>query len=161
MIDALPNKYAVTDKADGDRGFLIIYNGRCFLISTNLVVKDLGIEVDIKLSNSIIDGEFIFLSKYNRYLFMGFDCLAKGDKNIRDEIKFSKRLEYLDEIVYDINKLNYVHKSIYDSKIDLNNMDLVLNFHKKNLLEFYKDINNELEKKSTNILVRRRNKKIS
>jgi hypothetical protein len=38
IADTVPNKYAVTDKADGDRYFMVIYNGRCFFISTNLNV---------------------------------------------------------------------------------------------------------------------------
>lgn len=156
LVDNLPNKYSITDKADGDRGFLLIYNGRCFFISTNLIVRDMGLEVDSKLSGTIIDGEFIFLPKYNRYLFMGFDCLRFGDINIREESKFSTRLEYLDKIVYQINKTGYIHKSIYDSKIDLNNMTKVLDFHKTNLLDFYADINKNLELKSNPILVRRK-----
>ena len=145
MVDNLPNKYSVTDKADGDRGFLLIYDRRCFFISTNLIVRDMGLDVDSKLSGTIIDGEFIFLPKYNRYLFMGFDCLRSGDINVRDEAKFSTRLEYLDKIVYQINKTGYIHKSVYDAKIDLNNLSKVLDFHKTNLLEFYADINKKQE----------------
>jgi hypothetical protein len=156
LVDNLPNKYSVTDKADGDRCFMLIYDGRCFLISTNLNVRDMGLDVDKKLSNTIIDGELIFLPKYNRYLFMGFDCLMSGDINIMDEIKFSKRLEYLDDIVYKINKCGYKHKSIYDSKLDLNKLDKVLDYYKSNLIDFYADINKELENKSTSIIVRRK-----
>lgn len=156
LVDNLPNKYSVTDKADGDRGFLIIYDARCFVISTNLVVKDIGLNVDIKLSGSILDGEFIFLPKYNRYLFMIFDCLKYGDLNVKDELKFSKRLEYADKIVYEINKCNYVHQSIYDANLDLNDIDKVLEFYKKGLIDFFSDINKNLESKNKNVLVRRK-----
>ena len=156
LVDYLPNKYSVTDKADGDRGFLLIYNGRCFFISTNLNVRDMGLEVDSKLSGTILDGEFIFLPKYNKYLFMGFDCLKSGDINVSDEAKFSTRLEYLDKIVYQINKCGYTHKSIYDAKIDFNNMDKVIDFHKSNLLDFYADINKNLDSKSNIIMIRRK-----
>jgi hypothetical protein len=156
LVDNLPNKYSVTDKADGDRGFLLIYDGRCFFISTNLNVRDMGIEVDSKLSNTILDGEFIFLPKYNRYLFMGFDCLRAGDINVRDEAKFSTRLKYMDEIVYQINKCGYMHKSVYESKMDLNNLNKVVEFHKTNLYDFYADINKNLDLKSNVILIRRK-----
>lgn len=97
LVNNLPNKYSVTDKADGNRGFLIIYDGRCYFISSNLIVKDMGLNVDVKLSNSILDGEFIFLPKHNRYMFMAFDCLMYGDINVREEIKFLSRLEYIDK----------------------------------------------------------------
>lgn len=156
LVDNLPNKYSVTDKADGDRGFMLIYDARCYLISTNLIVRDIGIEVDSKLSGSILDGEFIFIPKYNRYLFMAFDCLKYGDLNVRDETRFSTRLEYADKIVYQINKCGYTHKSVYDSKIDLNNIDKVSEFYKKGLIDFFSDINKNLESKSNVVLVRRK-----
>ena len=156
LVDNLPNKYSVTDKADGDRGFMLIFDSRCFLISTNLIVRDMGLDVDKKLNNSILDGEFIFLPKYNKYMFMGFDCLISGDTNIRDEAKFSSRLGYLDTIVYQINKCGYTHKSVYDEKINLNDINKILEFHKSNLINFYADINKELEKKSTSVIVRRK-----
>jgi len=156
LVDYLPNRYSVTDKADGDRNYMIIFEGRCFLISTNLIVKDTGIEVDKKLSNSIIDGEFIFLPKYNRYLYMGFDCILYGDINVREEAKFSKRLEYLDKLIYEINKCKFIHKSIFDEKIDFNNLNLVIDFHKKNIINFYDDIQKDLDSKSKEILFRRK-----
>ena len=156
LVNYLPNRYSVTDKADGDRNYMLVCDGRCFLISTNLIVKDTGIDVDPKLSNTILDGEFIFLPKYNRYLFMGFDCILYSDYNVREEAKFSKRLEYLDQAVYQINKCGYTHKSVFESKIDFNNIDKIIEFHKKNLLEFYADIHKELESKSNTILFRRK-----
>jgi len=156
LVNYLPNIYSVTDKADGDRNYMIVYEGRCFLISTNLIVKDTGIDIDPKLSNSIIDGEFIFLPKYNRYLFMGFDCLFYSDINVREEAKFDKRLEYLDRLIYQINKCGYTHKSVFDSKIDFNNGDKIIEFHKSNIMEFYEDIHKELNSKSNSILFRRK-----
>jgi len=156
LVNYLPNRYSVTDKADGDRNFMIIYEGRCYLISTNLIVKDTGLDVDNKLSNTIIDGEFIFLPKYNRYLFMAFDCILYSNINVREENKFSKRLEYLDEIIYKINKCNYKHKYIIDSKIDFNDINKIMEFHKSNLLDFYQDIHNELNLKLNSIIFRRK-----
>jgi SAM-dependent methyltransferase len=156
LVNYLPNRYSVTDKADGDRNYMIIHETRCYLISTNLIVRDTGINVDSKLSGSIIDGEFIFLPKYNRYLFMGFDCLMYGDINVREEAKFSKRLEYLDLIVYAINTCGYTHKSIFDSKIDFNVGSKVIDYHKKNLIEFFNDIDKELKTKSNGIIFRRK-----
>lgn len=156
VVDNIPNKYSVTDKADGERNYLLVYDGRCFLISTNLTVKDIGLEVDPKLSNTILDGEFIFLPKFNRYLFMCFDCVLYSNTNVREEGKFASRLEYLDKAVYQINKCGYTHKSVFDSKIDFNSIDKIVQFHKKNLLEFYQDIQKELDSKSTNVIIRRK-----
>lgn len=156
VVDYLPNRYAVSDKADGDRYFLIVYNARCYLISVNLIVKDTGINVDPKYNKSILDGEYIFLSKYNRYIYMGFDCLTLGDKNIREESKFNTRLIYLDELINQINKVKYQHKSIEKEGIDFNDLNKVIKYHINNLTEFYNDIDKELQSKSKEILFRRK-----
>ena len=156
LVDNLPNKYSVTDKADGERNYLIVYEGRCYLVSTNLIVKDTGLEVDSSLTNTILDGEFIFLPKYNRYLFMGFDCILYGDTNVREEAKLSKRLEYLDQVVYKINKCGFTYRSVLDSKIDFNNIDKIVQFHKTNLIAFYDDLDKELRSKSSSVIVRRK-----
>lgn len=156
LVDYLPNKYSVTDKADGDRNFLIIVDGRCYLISTNLIVRDTGLDVNPELNGTILDGEIIFLSKYNRYIFMGFDCIWMGNINVKEEAKLFKRLEYLDQIVYAINDCKYKHKSVYDSGLDFNQIEQVCEFHKQNLIDFYADIDLELKKKSNTMLIRRK-----
>ena len=70
VIEQLPNKYAVTDKADGDRYFLIILDGKVLLISDNLNIKDTGIIVNEKYNKTIFDGEYIFLvGKINIHLW--------------------------------------------------------------------------------------------
>lgn len=156
LIDLLPNKYAVSDKADGERHFMIVYETRCYFISNNLIVKDSGINIDAKYNNSIIDGELILIQKYNQYIFMSFDCLILGNNDVRTENKFLKRLEYLDELIRAINKLDYTPSYIYNSNIDMNNINEVLNFHKKNITGIYDDINNILNSKNNNIIFRRK-----
>ena len=156
VVDSLPNRYAVTDKADGDRYFLIVSDTRCYLISTNLIVKDTGINVNKKYDKTIIDGEYIFLSKFNRYIYMGFDCLVLGETNVREESKFTTRLIYLDEFIQEINKTKFQYKTIQNENIDFNNIDKVMKFHLDNIIGFYDDIDKELQKKDKNILFRRK-----
>ena len=156
LVDNLPNKYAVTDKADGDRNFMLVYNSRCYLISTNLVVMDTGLDINKKYNNSIIDGEFIFVSKQNRYLYMAFDCLVIGETNVCDESKLIKRLEYLNEIIEAINDVKFKPKNPIDAKIDLNNMPELLKFHQDNIKKMYEDINKELMVKNNKILFRKK-----
>jgi hypothetical protein len=59
--DKLPNKYTVTDKADGERYFMLIDNGKVYLISNNLNVKYTGIDGKDKYNDTVMDGELIYL----------------------------------------------------------------------------------------------------
>ena len=152
VVDQLPNRYAVTDKADGDRYFMIVYDRRCYLISTNLIVKDTGIDVDKKYNNSILDGEYIFVSKYNKYLYMAFDCIRIGENNIKEEIKLMSRLNSMDELIENINKTKYKKIEIKD----YTNIDKVKEVHKQNLLSLYEDIDNELKSSSNKIIFRKK-----
>ena len=79
IVDVIPNKYSVTDKADGDRATLVIFLNKIYIILSNFMeMKDTGIVLDAKLSkynNTILDGEYIYIKKRNKYLFLGFDIL--------------------------------------------------------------------------------------
>lgn len=156
VVDYLPNKYTVTDKADGDRNMLIVHETKCYLISSNLIVKDIGLSVDKKYNGSILDGEFIFLPKFNKYLYMCFDCLTLGEKNIREENMMIERLKMADILINSINKTEYEHKYLSSSKLDFSNLDKVLEWHKKNITNFYDDIDKELQSKNVNVIVRRK-----
>lgn len=102
VVDQLPNKYAVTDKADGERYFLIIYENYVFLISDNLHVKNTGIKISEEkkvFNNTILDGELVLLPDKNRYLFMVFDCLYNSGKDIRQISSLLERLSNVNEII--------------------------------------------------------------
>lgn len=102
LTDVIPNKYAVTDKADGDRYFLIIVDLVVYLISNNMKVKYTGIILDKKLekyNGTILDGEYIFLPKKNRHIYMVFDCLFNGTNDVRRTESLMQRLKNADEIV--------------------------------------------------------------
>lgn len=100
--EELANKYAVTDKADGERHFMIINNNEVFLITSNLDVKNTGINLSEKNSSyngSVMDGELIFLPEVNRHLFLVFDCLFHKSVDIRPTIKLMDRIAYADDII--------------------------------------------------------------
>ena len=87
MVDNLPNKYSVTDKADGDRCLAVITNNnKVYLMFTNLEIKFSGIELDKKLSdynNTILDGEYIYNNQFNKYIFAGFDILYYKERTFK------------------------------------------------------------------------------
>lgn len=157
LVDNLPNRYAVTDKADGDRCFLLIYERQCYLISTNLNVINTGLILkNNEFNDSILDGEFILIKEKNKYLYMAFDCIRIGKNSLREESKFTNRLRELDNIVYAINECEYKHINVIDSKTNTSVIDDVIEFSKKNVIKFYNDINKTLDGKGNKIIVRRK-----
>ena len=135
---------------------MIILYGRCYIISTNLFVRDLGIDIDEKYNKTIIDGEYIFIGKKNKYIYMAFDCLMYSGKDIREESKFLDRIKYVDMIVEVINKPKYKHKTAIEAKVDVNDINKVMEYHKRGMREFYEDINEELERRERGIIIRRK-----
>lgn len=157
VVDQLPNKYAVTDKADGQRYFLIIYDQSVYLISDLLNVKSTGIKLSNKdYDNSIIDGELIFIQSENKYIFMGFDCLYKGNQDIRQISTLNERLQNLDEIIENcfINKNHkgFNHKN-YNGKFDLNS---IIDYHDKQIKEFMDSLNHDIKVTKLFTLIRRK-----
>lgn len=161
VTETLPNRYAVTDKADGERSFLIIVEGDVYFISTNLAVKKSGIKLSKDLTNynnTILDGEFIFVPSKNRYLYMAFDCLYKGNANIKPQADFMTRLKTVDDVI----KNCFVSKSqkgyiINDYNVQGEyNMDNVVNFHDKQLKDYMNNLNIDLEIDKGYPLIRRK-----
>jgi hypothetical protein len=154
VIDNLPNKYVITDKADGERNVLIIIKGQCYLISNNLIVKNIGISVDEKFNNSILDGEYIFLQKYNKYIYMVFDCIIVSNNDCRNEEKFMTRISLSNELIENINKSDFNYN---DTKnLNVNNINEILKYHTEKLIDFYEDIEKTLKKTKLITIVRRK-----
>jgi hypothetical protein len=126
--EELANKYGVTDKADGERHFMIIYENMVYLITNNLDVKETGIKLSEKHSiynGSVLDGELIYVPELNRHLFLVFDCLFHKSSDVRPTIKLSERIMFADDIVencFIFGKQRGYKTS--EKKLDLNNFNL-------------------------------------
>src|SRR3989344_4636247 len=158
VTETIINKYAVTDKADGDRYFLIIYNKNVYLISSLLEVKYTGIELkNNTYDGTILDGEYIFLTKYGRHLFLAFDCLTYKTIDIRTESIFMNRIEYIDEVIdkcFILNKQkNHKYKKNESKEFTLENQLL---FHEKEIINMFNILNHDIEQDKKYILVRRK-----
>ena len=161
VTEILPNKYAVTDKADGDRCFLIIYQSGVYIINTNLSVKDTGIVLDKKLepyNGSILDGEYIYIPKERRHVFMAFDCLRNGDNDIKNVVNFMQRLDNTDKIIEDCfifkGHTGFKYKSLPQQEaFDIN---FVSQFYGKELEKFYTVLNKEIMTVTEYPLIRRK-----
>ena len=159
----LPDKYAVTDKADGDRAVLIIYDGQIYLIHNNLNVRDTGIVLKSalakKYNGSIMDGEFIYCEEYDRHVFMTFDCLFSCEKDVRGEESIMKRLSYADEIIAecftDKEEKGFTFTSTLP-KMESFDLDKVANFHSNEIKKYYKNIIDDISQWSVYPLIRRK-----
>jgi len=151
VVDKLPDKYAVTDKADGDRYFLIIYKGYGYLISTNLEIKATGIKLSEKNENlyngSILDGEYIYIPKYNRHLFLVFDALIIGSVDIRREIKLFNRLAQASKLISDCfifdKQLEYKPKEIPKQTTGFS-IEALEKYYTKEVDDFFSILNHNL-----------------
>jgi SAM-dependent methyltransferase len=134
LTETLPNKYAVTDKADGDRYFLIIMNSHVYFISTNLNVKDSGIKLKTsEYDGTILDGEYIFIPRLNRHLYLIFDVLFIGLTDIRNEVKFMNRIAKAEDLcqkIFVFDKQTGFKKNQYKSTGTFNLEDYK-KFHQK------------------------------
>lgn len=159
VTEFLPNKYAASDKADGERFFLIIINNHVFLIDKVLTVKDTGISISSeksKYNGTILDGEYIFLPKHNRHLFMTFDCLFKGEIDVRKEPEFMKRLAHADEIIQNcfvLDSQKGFQIQEYDGKFDMHS---ILRFHRQQIHDFMDALVNDIEIDKKYPLIRRK-----
>jgi len=100
IINFIPNNYAVTDKADGDRYFLFSIETGVYLLSINLAVKKIDLQItDKNFYNMILDGELI--NDTNNPLFLAFDVVYANGTDFRFNEKYilTYRLKVLSSII--------------------------------------------------------------
>jgi len=157
VVDKIQNRYAITDKADGDRVFLIIIDKRVYKITDNLEVVNLGIELKTsKYDLSIIDGEYIFLPKHNRHIFMAFDCLIKSSKDLRNESSFQKRQDELEDIIKNCFIFNKQKGHEFKKYSGEYKMEPILKFHQNEMDKFLKNLYDDVRYEKQYPLIRKK-----
>jgi len=152
MVDELPNKYSVTDKADGDRCLGIIMNNKLYFIFTNLEIKYSGIELDKKYSsynNTIIDGEYILNSQFNKYIYAAFDILYYKGENVQLNSKLEERYERLNDVIAKCFGFDFSTKK-YSDKFD---MKKISSYYKDQLSDYLKYLMSNLSKNKTDTFI--------
>ena len=149
IIEKIPNKYSVTDKADGES--YIMYatklnssNLSFYLINNNLVVKKVPDKLvkNSKLTgDTIIEGELIHLTSENKYLFMAYDCLFFDGKDIRNELDFSVRLNYTRSLTSLLTPTKFKYEEYSPTKKEPYNLDNQRKFYQTKIESFFETLN--------------------
>jgi len=151
LVDYLPNNYSVSDKADGDRHLGIVVDGTLYLLSSNLDVVNTGLSVKKKYNDTIVDGEYIFLTSSGKYLYTCFDILFHSGNDIRKTNKLEERFEMLDEFL--ISSFDTFKFETYNGEFNLNKIH---EFEEKQITDYWNFTNNKINTSNdTNIISRK------
>lgn len=145
VTDRVPNKYACTDKADGEHCFCQIFQRRIFIIYSLMHVVDTGVILEgDDYNNTIMDGEQISLN-HHKTLTGLFDLLIFKGKDVRGIGSLMERHQLLDEVV------DYIYQSMGWKKIPFKKFEgksdlrLILENHKKNMMQVLKTLNENIK----------------
>lgn len=132
-ISMLYKNYSVTDKADGERAFMIIdKHGNIYYMDNNL---NKVIKTNLKSKsyvNTLVDGEII--KQNDKIIFLAFDLIFYNGKDLRGDMdyKLKTRLDKLNDILlsiesnkyYKLKLKKYYYNNVFlGSKIILDNID--------------------------------------
>ena len=107
--DSIFLKYAVTEKADGERFLLFIINNKGILMNSKKQIYDTGVVFTDLDRNYVFDGEYITknIDDENIKLFMIFDIYLESSKDSKQILKRHK-LPFYSET--EENRLNLINK---------------------------------------------------
>jgi hypothetical protein len=150
ITDNIPARYTITDKADGDRYHLYIYDSKVYLISTNLQVIYTNIEVDKKYNDTIIDGEYVFIAEKQKFIFLGFDILYGSGTDVRKLVQLKERVQIMYELIEKCFS-SKLHPKDYDGEFKL---DKIIKYYQNELKLYVTDMIDTLNKSNNTILVK-------
>lgn len=144
IVKYIPNRYSVTDKADGERYFLFCLDIGVYFITINATVKKLDLMIeDEKFYNMIIDGELVKNENGNMYL--AFDVIYAYDTDYRYNEKYnlSRRLDVLNGIIDECFH-TLIPFTNYTDKYNDMNLSRIKEFYASELKKYWKNFKKSL-----------------
>jgi SAM-dependent methyltransferase len=148
VLDHIPGNYTATDKADGERYFLMILDSQVYLISNNLEVKKIKTNLSAKslqYNLTVLDGEYLYIPKYRKFLYLTFDVLFFQGKDVREEESLRNRLLYSSKILKDVFNVDLIISNYSD--------DNIYDYHKNNIKTHLTQLNNSLKNAEDNQVI--------
>jgi hypothetical protein len=147
------NKYMTSFKIDGIRGFIFISETKVYVLLSNNKIIFTGLIVDKKYNNTIFDGEYVYNSKYGKFIFMVFDSLFISGEDLRNDSRVVNRISRAITVINDcfIDKESDFNCFDYNNKIT--NQEELIKLYKKQISNSNKSILKDL--------LRYKNKKIN
>lgn len=151
IVKFIPNKYAVSDKPDGERYFMICYEKKVYLISSNMMVKKTNIPVKEDYDGMILDGELIDIK--GKKVFFIFDILYVNHDDYRYNNKYN--LPYRLDVINSILETSFGTIIPFTDYLDVKKeieADEIKKFYTKELKKYWTSFKEHLDNMNENTI---------